>query len=149
MLKTYIILVAAGCAVCGLAFGAASWSGQPYALIVGNHITGPAQAPTGLLAMTLDHDGPCTIGVSVDHAGNEVLNCSGETLVTGYKLTGAALQNGDADWVSSSAFLTRNYDVQGNGPSDPITLWVRAAGASSRANNAGTYSASVILTVSW
>jgi hypothetical protein len=99
--------------------------------------------------MTLDYDTPCTITVSVAKAGDEVLASGGDTLATSYKLAGAALQNGDGDWVDSSTFLTRSYSVQGTGPFDEITIWVRAAASSGRANNAGTYSASVILTASW
>ena len=137
------------CAAAGLAFGAASWSGQPYTLAVPDHITGAGQVRSGSLVMTLDHDTPCTITVSVAEAGEEVLASAGDALVTNYKLTGAALQNGDAEWVDSSTFLTRNYSVEGTGPFDEITIWVRAAASSGRANNAGTYSASVILTASW
>ena len=137
------------CAAGGLALGGASWSGQPYTLAVPDHITGGRQARSGSLVMTLDYDTPCTITVSVATAGDEVLASAGDTLVTSYKLAGAALQNGDGDWVDSSTFLTRSYSVQGTGPFDEITIWVRAAASSGRANNAGTYSASVILTASW
>ena len=137
------------CATGGLALGGASWSGEPYALAVPDHITGSGQARSGSLVMTLDHDVPCTITVSVAKAGDEILASAGETLVTSYRLTGAALQNGDADWVDSSTFLTRSYNVPETGPSDGITIWVRAAAGSGRANNAGAYSASVILTASW
>ena len=134
----------------GLALGGANWSGQPYTLAVPDHITGAGQARSGSLVMTLDHDTPCTITLSVTKAGDEVLASAGDTLATSYKLTGAALQNGgDGDWVDSSTFLTRNYSVPETGPSDGITIWVRAAASSGRANNAGTYSASVILTASW
>ena len=150
-----IAVVVAGliCAAGGLALGGATWSGQqPYTLAVPEHITGTGaeQARSGSLDMPLDHDTPCTITVSVAKAGDEVLASAGDTLVTSYKLTGAALQNGgDGDWVDSSTFLTRNYSVPETGPPDGITIWVRAAAGSGRANNAGTYSASVILTASW
>jgi len=137
------------CAAGGLALGGATWSGQPYTLAVPDHITGAGQVRSGSLVMTLDHDTPCTIAVSVAKAGDEVLASAGDTLATSYKLTGAALQNGDAEWVDSATFLTRNYSVQGTGPSDGITIWVRAAAGSGRATDAGTYSASVILTASW
>jgi len=137
------------CAAGGLALGGATWSGQPYTLAVPDHITGAGQTRSGSLVMTLDHDTPCTITVSVAKAGDEVLASAGDVLVTSYKLTGAALLNGDEAWVDSSTFLTRNYSVPETGPSDWITLWVRAAASSGRANDAGTYSASVILTASW
>ena len=137
------------CAAGGLALGGATWSGQPYTLAVPDPITGAGQARSGSLVMTLDHDTPCTITVSVAKAGDEVLASAGDTLVTRYKLTGAALLNGDEAWVDSSTFLTRNYSVPETGPSDGITLWVRAAAGSGRATNAGTYAASVILTASW
>ena len=144
-----IAVVVAGliCAAGGLALGGANWSGQPYTLAVPDHITGAGQAPIGSLEMTLDHDTPCTITVSVAKAGDEVLTSAGDTLVTRYKLTGAALLNGDEVWVDSSKFLTGNYSVQGADPK--IKIWVEAAAGSGRATNAGTYSASVILTASW
>lgn len=137
------------CAAGGLALGGANWSGQPYTLAVPDPITGAGQARSGSLVMTLDHDTPCTITLSVEKAGDEVLASAGDTLATSYKLTGAALQNGDAEWVDSSTFLTRNYSVPGPGPVDTMTIWVRAAASSGRATNAGAYSASVILTASW
>ncbi len=137
------------CAAGDSTLGGANWSGQPYTLAVPDHITARGQARSGSLAMTLDHDTPCTITVSVATAGDEVLASAGDTLVTSYKLTGTSLQNGDGDWVDSSTFLTHTYNVLGTGPGDEITLWVRAAAASNRANNAGAYTASVILTTSW
>jgi hypothetical protein len=137
------------CAASGLAWGGASWSGEPYTLAVPDHITGSGQARSGSLVMTLDHDVPCTITVSVAKAGDEVLASAGDTLVTSYMLTGAALENGDPDWVDSTTFRTRSYNVPQTGPADGITLWVRAAAGPARASNAGAYSASVILTASW
>ena len=140
------------CAAGGLALGdlpIGRWVGEPYTLAVPTHITGAGQAHSGSLVLTLEHNRHCTITVSVANAGDEVLTFAGDTLATSYKLTGAGLVNGDADWVASSTFLTRNYDLRTVGPSDQITIWVQAAASSSRANNAGTYSASVILTASW
>jgi hypothetical protein len=137
------------CAAGGLALGGANWSGQPYTLAVPDHITGAGQKHIGSLEMTLDHDTPCTITVSVAKAGDEVLASAGDTLATSYKLTGTALQGGgDPAWVDSSKFLTGNYSVA-EGEDPKITIWVQAAASSGRANDAGTYSASVILTASW
>jgi len=147
--KVAMIVCCCVCAVCRPASGGASWSGQPYTLAIPDHITGLAQARSGSLVMTLDHDLPCTITISVAEAGDEVLASAGDTLVTSYMLTGAALGNGDTEWVDSSTFLTRNYSVQGTGPSDGIKIWVRSTASSARANDAGEYSASVILTASW
>ncbi len=137
------------CAAGGLALGDASWSGQPYTLAISNHITGRGQVQSGSLAMTLNHDAPCTITVSVETAGDEALASANDTLVTSYKLTGTALQNADGDWVDSTTFLTHSYNVLGAGPGDEITLWARAVAGTNRANNAGDYTASVILTTSW
>ena len=78
-----------------------------------------------------------------------MLTCNGDSLTTSYKLTGPSLRNPDADWVGSQAFVTRTYEVQGDGPASDITLSVRAAATGNRANEAGAYSASVVLTVSW
>lgn len=136
------------CAAGGLALGGANWSNQPYTLAVPDPITGAGQVRIGSLDMTLDHDTPCTITVSVAKAGDAVLTFAGDTLATSYRLTGTALQGGgDPAWVDSSTFLTGNYSVEGADPK--ITIWVQAAASSGRANDAGTYSASVILTASW
>jgi len=147
--KTLTVVCSLLWAAAGLALGAASWPGQPYMLAVAEPLTACGQVRTGALAMMLNHDTPCSIGVSVVVGGDEVLTSAGDSLVTGYKLTGTALQNGDADWVDSSTFLTRVYQVQGTGPADEITIWVRAAAASGRANNPGVYSAAIVLTASW
>ena len=145
-----VVVASLICAAGGLALGGASWPGQPYTLAVPDHITGAGKACSGSLVMTLDHDTPCTITVSVAKADDEILASAGDTLATSYKLTGTALLNeGDGDWVDSSTFRTREYIVSSTGPSDGITIWVRATASSGRANDAGTYSASIILTASW
>jgi hypothetical protein len=136
-------------AACGSALGDASWTGQPYSATVAEHLTGTGQARSGSLAISLSHDVPCTVAVSVDRAGDEVLRLDGDWLATSYKLNGAALENGDAEWVDSTTFLSRSYAVPGTGPADELTLWVRAAAAPDRANEAGTYTAAIVLTASW
>ncbi len=149
--RSILILFCLGTACAGqsLTFGGAGWPGQPYSLGITEHVTAPGQVRSGSVAMTLEHDAPCMISVSVGEAGDQMLTCNGDTLTTSYKLTGASLQNPDTGWVGSQTFLTRTYDVQGNGPTAEITIGVRAAASATRANQAGTYSASVVLTVSW
>jgi len=137
------------CLACGLLL-AAGWAGQPYAVSVANHISARKQSQSDSLKMTLQHDSPCSITVSVAQAGDEVLTLSGsDILTTAYMLRGPSLQNGDGDWVASSVFLTHSYLVEGNGPSDEITIWVCATSADDRANDAGSYSSAVTLTASW
>ncbi len=136
------------CAV-GLAYGGASWIGQPYQLSIPAHITQCGQSITGSVVMTLDHDTPCTLGVSVASSGDEVLRKGSATLTTAYMLTGPTVPDGDADWVSAGDFLTHVYTVLGTGSADPITLSVRGTAPGQTAPDAGQYTAAVILTAYW
>ncbi|KPK45632.1 MAG: hypothetical protein AMK72_10765 [Planctomycetes bacterium SM23_25] len=129
------------------------WAQPAYSATLSPNIAGVGQAGTDSKVLTLDHDGDSTIQASVTQAGDEVLThqTTGDTLVTSYKLTGAALgASSDTDWVSSSDFIApaRSYSVGGVGPSE-ITFHVRGAAAPARASDAGTYTASIVLTVLW
>ena len=148
-MRVIIVMTAVGGVACGLVVGANGWAGQPYSVTVAAHITGCRQSPSGSTDMMLDHDVPCTIQPSVLHGGDEVLTSSGRTLVTRYKLTGDDLQDGDTTWVTSTDFHTRTYNCGGTGPTSRITLWVQAASSANRADEAGAYSASIVLTASW
>jgi hypothetical protein len=142
--------VLAVCWIAGISFGAASWQGEPYSVAIATHITSVGQTPvSGSTNLSLQHDAPCDILVSVSAGGNEVLTLGGRTLTTSYKLQGAAVSNPDADWVSSAVFLTQTYHVLGVGPLDTLTLSVLATPPANRAPDAGVYSASVILTATW
>ena len=148
------IILALGCllAVCighPAILADASWLDSPYSLEPDGHITSPGQTLDGSLTMTLAHDQPCQISVSVAQAGDEVLSIDGDALTTSYKLTGPSVTNPDGHWVGSQTFVTRTYGVDGYGPTSDITISVRAAAASDRANKAGEYSASIVLTVTW
>ncbi len=145
-----IACVACLCLACGVLLAGASWVGQPYSVTIANPITARNQSQSDSLTMTLEHDKVCDIDVSVAQAGDEVLRSStDDTLTTDYMLTSSAIQGGgDATWVPSSQFVGGNYKVTGTGPSD-ITIWVLATSAPDRANDAGTYSAQVILTATW
>ena len=145
-LRLLAAVIAAGSAACGAAFGV-GWAGKPYSVAIPTHFTARSQALSGSVGMTLDHNNG-SIQASVAQAGNEVLSGAGDTLATQYMLTGARLQNGDSSWVGSSAFLTKTYSVLGADVST-VTLSVRGTSASNRANNAGAYSASIILTYTW
>jgi hypothetical protein len=133
----------------GLAYGGASWVGQPYQLSIPTHITQCGQSITGSIVLTLDHDTPCTLGVSVASSGDQILTKGSATLTTAYMLTGPTVPDGDADWVSADAFLTHVYTVQGTGSADPITLSVRGTAPGQTAPDAGQYTAAVILTAYW
>jgi len=148
-----VILAVLGCVTCGLALGATGWVQPEYTVTLSPAFAGAGQTRTGSTVLTLNHDGPATIQASVVQAGDEVLShdTTADTLVTSYSLTGAALgASADADWVSSSQFVApaRSYTVEGSGLSD-ITFHVRGAAAPLRANDAGAYSASIVLTVTW
>jgi hypothetical protein len=128
------------------------WQQPNYSATIATHFTGRGQSQTGSSVMVLNHDGAATIRVSAVSSGSEVLkSVSSDTLTTSYMLTGSALgASADGDWVASSTFADpgRSYSVQGTGPSD-ITLSVRGASRSDRAVDAGTYNASLVVTVSW
>lgn len=134
------------------ALPATSWSQPTQSVTITTHFTATDQARSGSAVLTLDHDGPVTIRASVVRAGDQVLTAAGgDTLATSYKLTGSALGgSADANWVASSAFIApeKFYSVEGTGPSD-LTLSVRGQTSPSRANDAGAYAASVVLTVTW
>jgi len=137
----------------GTATAATEWAQPSYNLAIPTAFSAVGQDQSGSVALTLDHDGACTVQASVAQGGDEVLTRQGgsDTLVTSYKLTGAALgATADQDWVGSAAFINpgRSYAVSGSGPSE-IAFHARGVAASNRATDAGTYEASIIVTVSW
>ena len=144
-----LLLVFVGC-VC--LWAATGWQQSNYPVTIATHFTGRGQGLTGSTVMVLNHDGAATIRAAASSGGSEVLkSASNDSLTTSYMLTGAVLgATADTDWVSSSAFIDagRSYSVQGTGPSK-ITLSLRGVSRSDRAVDAGTYNASIILTVSW
>jgi hypothetical protein len=132
----------------GLIHAGASWQNQPYSLTMPTSISTVGGSFEGSVALHLHHDVACAVTVSA--AGNsEVLTNNGATLTTEYKLTGACLLNGDGDWVGSTQFLTHNYSVQGVGPDDTLTLWVKGTAPTGKAADAGVYTATIVLTASW
>jgi len=155
-LRALAVLAAATAAVCtagGSALAVTGWAQPEYTATPSPHITGLGQTCTDAIVLVLNHDGAAAIQASAAGAGDEVLThqTTGDTLATSYKLTGAALgASSDADWVAADQFISpaRSYSVEGVGPSD-ITFHVRGEAAPARANDAGTYTASIILTVTW
>ncbi len=137
---------------CAYALGATGWARPEYTATVSTHFSGASQAHSGSTVLVLNHDRAATIRVSVATAGDEVLtSVYNDTITTSYKLTGTALGgSADGDWVSSAAFISpaHSYSVEGVGPSE-ITIWVRGICAADRSNDAGAYTGSVILTVTW
>jgi hypothetical protein len=134
---------------CARVLGVTQWLNEPYSFVIPTHIQGVGQSCTGSTALKLTHASPCMLSVSVHTLGNEVLTLGGPggpTLTTSYKITGIPDQ--DTNWVSSSAFLSRNYAVPGNGVTD-MTLWVQGAGPSNSAPDAGNYTATIVLTVTF
>lgn len=133
----------------GLALGGANWVGQPYSLSIPTHIAASGQTVNGSLLLTLQHDVSCSVVISVAQPGNQVLKRGGQSLVTAYKLTGAALSDGDADYLASDAFIARTYHLPGTGPSDALTLWVQGTAPSGQALDAGAYTSTIVMTVTW
>lgn len=149
----------AGLALAALVLAAAAcqapavyeWA-QPTFSVTVPDLTAMGQAQSGSVLLTLQHDGPASIQAAATTAGSEVLRSGGgDSLLTSYRLTGAALgASADADFIASSSFIapTKTYTVQGVGPSE-LTLQVQARTAADRANAAAAYSGSVTLTLSW
>jgi len=146
-----ILPLLALCGVGGLAWAGASWSGQPYILNIPAHLTGRGGTVNSTLTIDLAHDLPCSITISAPPNNAEVLTHGAATLITKYKFSGQALApgNADADWVDSSFFVGHVYSVQGNGGSDQFTLAVQGTSPADRAVPAGTYTATLTLTVAW
>jgi len=144
------VVVSAICWAAGVAQGDASWVAQPYSVPISTHISSINQVVSDSKDMTLSHDVACDIAVSVAVAGDEVLTSSGRTLTTAYTLTGN-LSNPDGAWVASATFINgaKTYHVIGTGPNSTITLSVQATPPSNQAPDAGTYTGSITLTVTW
>jgi hypothetical protein len=137
---------------CAQVLGVTQWQGRPYSVMLTGGIQAVGQSCTGSSVLTLSHDGPCTINVSVPQGGAELLTLGGAgsgggTLVTSYKITGIADQ--DADWLSSDAFLLRSYSVPGGAGTEHLTLSVRGTAPTDRAPEPGNYTAAIILTVTF
>jgi len=134
------------------AAGTYGWAQPEYSVTIATHLAHVNDAQSGSSVLTLNHDGGATIQASASASGSEALkSASSDTLITSYKLTGTALGGtADGDWVPSATFISpqKSYSVQGTGPSE-ITIWVRAQAAPARANDAGPYTGSVTLTVTW
>jgi len=155
-LRALAVLAAAAAAVgaaCGSASAITGWAQPEYTATPAPHVTGLGQTCADSIILVLDHDGDAALQASAVQPGDEVLTHqdTGDTLTTSYKLTGAALgASSDTDWVAAAQFVlpARSYSVEGVGPSD-ITFHVQGEAAAVRANDAGTYAASIVLTVTW
>jgi hypothetical protein len=135
---------------CAPAGGDSQWQGLPYSVSM-TAVQRAGQATTGSTTLTLAHGEPCTVSVSAPVAGAQVLTLGGvgsggPTLTTSYMLTGIA--SGDADWVPAGNFLTRTYAVGGTGVAT-LTLSVKGDPPGGRAAEAGNYTATIILTVTF
>lgn len=137
---------------CLHAWAVAEWAQANYSVTIASPLIKAGDVQSGSAVLTLNHDGPVTIQASAASSGSEVLKSpTNDTLTTSYKLTGPALSNPDADWVPSATFIApaTSYSIPGIGPASQVTLWARAQTAAARANDSGSYTASVILTASW
>jgi hypothetical protein len=134
---------------CAQAVGGTQWLNRPYSFTTSGNIQNVGAVCTGTSELTLEHDDACTLSVSVFQAGDEVLTQrpGGPTLTTSYKLTGFADE--DADYLSSTAFLLRTYSVPGPAGIEHLTLSVKAETPVDRVAEAGDYTATVIITVTF
>ncbi len=136
---------------CARAPGATQFIGTPYSVALA-HINHVGQASTGSTAIRLNHTGGCTLSVSAPQDKGEVLTLGGAggggpTLATSYKITGIADQ--DTDWVDSNAILSRTYTIPPGGGVTDLTLWVQGVAPSNSAPEAGAYTATIVLTVTF
>jgi hypothetical protein len=145
-----VMLAALFC--CAHVLGVTQWQGRPYSVTLSGSIQTVGQSSTGSSVLTLAHDGPCMVSVSAPQVGAEILTLGGvgvgrPTLATSYKITGIADQDGT--WLSSDAFLLRSYSVPGGAGTEHLTLWVRGDAPSDQAPEAGSYTAAIVLTVTF
>ena len=128
------------------------WVDKTGAITLAPNLSGTSQTCTGSVSLTLNHDGRATIQASVTTSGDETLtSSSSDTLTTSYKLTSQAFAgDDDKTWVAAADFIlpTRSYRVVGGGPSE-VVLEVQGISAANRANDAGAYTGSIVLTVTW
>ena len=132
----------------------ASWTPAGYNLEILTHFSQTGQQHTGSVTLTLEHTEDITLAITANGAGKEVFACqtSGDTLVTRYKLTGADLGGAaDSAWVSSSDFISpsRSYPLPYTDGVSQVTLEAQCTSSANRANDAGAYSASLVITATW
>jgi hypothetical protein len=129
------------------AMGEGSFSAPNYSLVT-THITSAGQACSGTTQISVPHDTPCTLSISVLQIGDETLKSGTASLDTHYKITSPGISNPDADWVLANDFLTHSYSLPGAGVTD-VTLSARGTPPPNTAIDAGTYTANLVLTLSW
>jgi hypothetical protein len=131
----------------GSVLAAANWSSPTYTLTTSSPISAVGQVRTGSINVAVDHDTTCTLSIS----GSPTLTKGSATLTTAYKLTGPGwVTNQDGTWVDATTFLTHTYGITNAGPvTTTLTLEVQATPPPNRAPDAGVYSATVVLTVTW
>lgn len=131
------------------AYGDASFVNPAPTLAIATHVSSIGQTIEDSLDIPLNHDSACSLSITSASPGDEQLHNGPASLSTFYKLTGAALLNPDSNWVASGTFVSQSYTIPGTGPLDHLTLWARATTPVNSAPDAGLYSASVIITVTW
>ena len=128
--------------------GATAFVGGPFTVVMTTPITHVGESFSGSSDLPLAHDAQCSVSVSAAAPGSEVLkSAGGSTLTTHYKVTGIA--DGDGAWVDSTSFLSRTYTVPGNNITTNLTLWVQGTAPADRAPEAGAYTATVVVTVTF
>ena len=134
----------------------AEWTPAGYNLQIQTHFNHTVQQHAGSVTLTLEHTQGVTLTVAAAGAGKEVFTCqspgSSDTLVTKYKLTGADLgAAADSQWVGSSDFISpsRSYPLPYTDGVSQVTLQAQGTSSGNRANDAGAYSASLVITAAW
>ncbi len=135
--------------------GVDGWVSPTYNLDIATHFTQVGQQQGGSVVMTLVHSVDVTLNASAEGANTEVFVCqtggSTDTLVTKYKFTGADLSAPDATWVTSTDFINpgRSYQVPYTDGVSEITLQTQCTSDAGRAQDAGSYTASLRITATW
>jgi len=133
----------------------AEWTSAGYNLQIQTHFNQTGQQHAGSVALTLEHTQNVTLTIAANGAGKEVFTCENpgaDTLLTRYKLTGADLGGAaDSEWVGSSDFINpgRSYPLPYTDGVSQVTLEAQCTSSDNRANDAGAYSASLVITATW
>ena len=127
--------------------GVTAWVGGPFTVVMTTPIAHVGESFSGSSEMPLAHDATCSLSISASNGSEVLKNAGGAALDTQYKVTGIA--DGDATWVDSTSFLSRTYSVPGNNTTTNITLWVQGTAPANTAPEAGAYSATITLTVTF
>lgn len=125
---------------------------------IATHITTQNSVVSGSATATLHTDG--NVEITANNSATAQLSCASDTLITEYKVSfdsvGGTTGNDTPSWESYEIFLnsgsggtaTTVTHVESDDYVD-VTLHVQASNSSGNVANAGTYTATQILTAHW